>query len=467
MQMSHAARSYILSLHSIFLCIGMNWHRHCIFPGKGYNPGACPSVVTGYRLRIHSSLIDTGKYDIVPAMKALITFSSITALALAPSLFGASPEHFSEAAKMRLADSIELEQPAYKLNVVYFTGNDNEPIADYQRRISELLLYLQQFYAKEMDRNGYGKRAFGLSMLPNGEVDIILIRGKKGHKEYSYGTGHNACLEEVNAYFAENPDKKLSHHTFVIMPTHYDEQYGNANPGGVPFYGLGRNCFALDYPDFDIKYLGQDTPKGRLLTKWYGGFAHELGHGLNLPHNDGPTSMNQEFGTPLMGSGNYTFGLKPTYLTPSTCSILNYSETFAVAGKAPQFYPEQPAEPTVKDLRIIFDGENLNVSLKCEEKFCVNAYIQDPGYQVNQDYDAIAFRMQDGATNDGLNCKTATMPLKELTRLKNVRNGEQAVDLLFGAPDGSRFRTRIIFNWEVLKTGDSIPTGELQFRQGY
>ena len=400
-------------------------------------------------------------------MKTPVMFSAISVLAMVSVVSGACPEHFSDAAKARLADSVELEKPANKLNVVYFTGNDNEPIADYQRRISELLLYLQQFYAKEMDRNGFGKRAFGLNMLANGEVDIILIRGKKGHKEYSYGTGHNACLEEVNAYFAAHPDKKFSQHTFVIMPTHYDEEYGNSNPGGVPFYGLGRNCFALDYPDFDIKYLGENTTKGRLLTKWYGGFAHELGHGLNLPHNDGPTGMNAELGTPLMGSGNYTFGLKPTYLTPSSCSILDKSETFAVAGKAPQFYPENAVEPTVEGLSIVYDGQALNLTLSCEADFCVNAYIQDPEYAVNRDYDAIAFLMASERDGKGRQTCSVRIPLNELQRLKNVRNGEQAIDLLFGRPDGSRFRSRIIFNWDSLKPGGSIPTAELKFWQGY
>lgn len=400
-------------------------------------------------------------------MNATMMISVMSTLALVPTLSAAVPAHFSDAAKARLADSIELEKPAYKLNVVYFTGNDNAPIADYERRLSELLLYLQQFYAKEMQRHGYGKRAFGLNMLPNGNVDIILIRGKKSHKEYSYGSGHGACLEEINAYFEANPDKKLSHHTFVIMPTHYDAEYGDKNPGGVPFYGLGRNCFALDYPDFDIRHLGQNTPEGRLLTKWYGGFAHELGHGLNLPHNDGPTSMNDAQGTPLMGSGNYTFGLKPTYMTPSSCSILDCSETFAVEGKAPAFYPDNAAEPVVEALNIAYDGDALNISLRCQAEFCVNAYIQDPEYTVNRDYDAIAFLMKREPADAGKQTCTVRIPLSELKRLKNVRSGEQGIDLLFGTPDGSRFRTRIVFNWDSLKPGDSIPTGKLEFWQGY
>ena len=179
-------------------------------------------------------------------MNACVTLTMMSALALTPAVRAACPEHFSDAAKAHLANSIRVEESAYKLNVVYFIGNDNEPIAGYQRRLSELLIYLQQYYAKEMDRNGYGKRAFGLNMLPNGEVDIILIRGKKGHREYSYGIGHGPCLEEINAYFAAHPEKKLSHHTFVIMPTYYDEKYGDKNPGGVPFYGFGRDCFGSD-----------------------------------------------------------------------------------------------------------------------------------------------------------------------------------------------------------------------------
>ena len=101
----------------------------------------------------------------------------------------------------------------------------------------------------------------------------------------------------MNAYLDAEPGRRTSQHSFIIMPTHYDEQYNDMNPGGVPFYGLGINCFALDYAHFDIKHLGQNTREGHLLTKWYGGFAHELGHGLNLPHNLGTVSDNNAHGT--------------------------------------------------------------------------------------------------------------------------------------------------------------------------
>lgn len=394
--------------------------------------------------------------------------SLATALVLAQAASANCPAHFSDYAKQHLQNTIQLEQPAYKLNVVYFLGNDNAAIADYPRRLSELLIYLQQYYGKEMARNGYGNRAFGLDMLPNGNVNIILLKGKLPHKEYSYDKGPGPTIKEVEEFFKANPDKKLSQHTFVIMPTHYDDNYGNTNPGGVPFYGYGKYCFALDYPDFDIKHLGQDTPQGRLLTKWYGGFAHELGHGLNLPHNTGTCTQNSTLGTPLMNNGNYTFGLSPTYLTPASCRILDRSETFAVAGKAPVFYPDNAPKPTPDNIHLCFDGENIRLSLHCEANLEANVYIQDPPYQVNQDYDAVAFTMSnDGAPADGRQKKVVTIPLDELDKLKNTRKGEQRLDLYFINPQGNRFRANILLKWDNISPGDSIPVGELSFTEGY
>ena len=108
-------------------------------------------------------------------MQKSTLYTMIATAAFALSAAGAVPEHFQPRAKELLADSIELEQNAYDLNVVYFVGNDMEPTADYERRISELLLYLQQYYGKEMARNGYGKHSFGLQLKENGKIDKTCI----------------------------------------------------------------------------------------------------------------------------------------------------------------------------------------------------------------------------------------------------------------------------------------------------
>lgn len=403
----------------------------------------------------------------MPRMRMKAITAMMCALGLSVAAMGAVPEHFQPRAKELLADSIELIPSENQLNVIYFVGNDREPIADYERRISELLIYLQQYYGKEMVRNGQGAHSFGLSMKDNGEVQIHLVRGKKPHTEYSYGTGHNPCLEEVNAYLDAVPGRRTSQHTFVIMPTHYDEEYNDLNPGGVPFYGLGTNCFALDYAHFDIKHIGQPTKEGRLLTKWYGGFAHELGHGLNLPHNLGTASDNKTHGTALMGAGNYTFGFRPTYLTLASCRILAHSELFVSKGTTTMFYTQLTA-PAVEESNFKRVGDTLELYLRtAPEVVNVNAYIQDPPFEVNRDYDAVPFPCSMSKTADGKTVATVSIPLAELIELKNTEGGAMALDVLIQTNEGSRFRWRVPFDLKNVPADGSIDMGTPVLWRGY
>lgn len=187
----------------------------------------------------------------------------------------------------------------YKLNVIYFIGNDREPIPGYRRRLSELLLYLQQFYGKEMARNGFGFRSVALPMDSNGEVDITLVRGKRPACEYTNSEqAAIACLEELDAYYQEHPEQRRSGHCLIIMPTQNNAEFNDSNPGGVPVFGMGHDCFTLDYADFDLQHLGAQTDRGLLLTKMFGGFAHELGHCMALPHNNGPVSELKKLALP-------------------------------------------------------------------------------------------------------------------------------------------------------------------------
>ncbi len=396
----------------------------------------------------------------------------LTALAAAATMLPATaapviPECFSADARARLADAVELEVNENALNVVYFLGSDREPVADYERRLSELLLHLQQYYGKEMARNGFGARGFGLIRKPDGLVDILIVRGKQPASEYSYDKVGGNCMKEIEEFFAANPDKKHSDHTFVIMPTFYDEQYHDEAPGGVPFFGYGRYCFALDYAHFDIKYLGENSLRGRLLTKWYGGFAHELGHGLNLPHNTGTASQNAEKGTALMNAGNYTFGMSPTYLTKATAAILDRSETFARKGDKTVFYGEPKDEPRVSDASFVYRDNALHLTFRlsgqCDH---VNAYMQDPPYVVNRDYDAVAFTADIGAPQeDGSRVVSLTIPRSELSALKM---DEKQISVYFLQHDGNRFRWNTEFKWSETPEGTSIPlNSEQPFKAGY
>ena len=404
--------------------------------------------------------------------------TSLLAGGLAPALIGTAlaapiPEHFSDRAKELLADRIELNRPEdvgeikHTLNVIYFIGSDAEPVADYERRISELLLYLQQFYGKEMARNGFGNRSVALPMKDNGEVDITLIRGRKKAAEYNYsGAAAQACLAEIADYFREHPERCNSQHHFVIMPTQHDAKYNDENPGGVPFFGYGRHCFALDYKEFDLRHLGQDTPYGHLLTKWYGGFAHELGHGLNLPHNNGPVSELLRLGTPLMGRGNYTFGYKPTYLTKASCAVLDVCEVFPGLNHPEHFYA-RPAEVLREaEGSLLYDGKVFELQIKlptpgARDIKAANVYVQDLPSAVNQDYDAVAFTAQKEDTDTGLSIR-CRIPAIELLQLSG---NEREIAAIFLLPNGFRYRWTAEFKVSDIKAGQPVPLRRVKFRE--
>lgn len=395
------------------------------------------------------------------------TLAAICTLVAAGAATGAVPEHFQQRAQELLADNAELTPGEHQLNVIYFHGKDSKPVADYERRLSELLLYLQQYYGKEMARNGYGARSFGLTLRENGNVQIHHICGKLPHAAYAYGSGHNLCLAEVNAYLDAEPGRRTSQHTIVIMPTHYNEQYNDMNPGGVPFYGLGTNCFALDYAHLDIRHLGQDNTLGHLLTKWYGGLAHELGHGLNLPHNKGTAGDNAALGTALMGAGNYTFGLRPTYMTAASCNILANSELFAPRGTGTKFYTQQQ-QPAIQQAALKRVGDTLELRLNTSaDVVAANAYVQDPPYQVNRDYDAVPFVCRMSEDEAGTHTATLSIPLAELSELSGVYTGEIAIDLLLITREGSRFRWRVPFELSKVPAGGSIDMGKPELWRGY
>lgn len=403
----------------------------------------------------------------IPRMKTTTWIAAVSMLL--PLVQAAVPAHFSDRAKEILADSVAVQPVEYPLNIVYFLGNDNEPAADYERRLSEIMHYVQQFYAKEMTRNGYPNRSFGMQMLENGNVKLHLVRGKRPHREYAYGTGHGKCLEEIREYAAAHANTICSDHILVIMPTFHDEEYNDLQPGGVPFYGLGRNCFALDYAHFDLRHLGQHTHEGRLLTKWLGGLAHELGHGLNLPHNEGTVSDMKAMGTPLMGAGNYTLGMKPTYLTQNSAMLLDRCQVFAPAGDQTAFYAECPG-PEVQSASLRYTGTAFELTLRCNNTAHVTALVQAPPYVVNQDYEAVAFCATPEAATDaaGYRTYTLTMPLSELTARQNTGKGEQGIDVLFTQPNGLRYRWRTTYDSASLKPGDEIPLSKPESMwQGY
>ncbi len=281
------------------------------------------------------------------------------------------------------------------LNVVYFIPNDVSVPVEYHKRLSEILLNTQDFFGKEMQRNGYGLKTFGLLKDDaKKRIKLIEIKGKLGKSAYPYSGGSGAVQTEIATYKSSNPSEFTSDHYLVIIPAYtYD---ANGEPGGPPFYGVGKTCFALDYADQDVKYLGAGGTLGTRATKWIGGMIHELGHGLNLPHNRQKAVSEKSLGMSLMWAGNSTWGISPTFLTAADCAVLNTNQVFNNDNKS--YYA--PVTASVQRITGEFNAAKNAIVIK--GKFKSNAivtdvvYFNDPnvnneGTGVNKDYNAIAW----------------------------------------------------------------------------
>lgn len=284
---------------------------------------------------------------------------------------------------------------AANLNVVYFVPNDVTKPADYHRRLSEILLQAQTFFGREMERNGYGNKTFGLLKdIANKRIKIIEIAGNLGKAAYPYSGGAGAVTTEINSYKAAHPTEFTSDHYLVIIPAYtYD---ASGEPGGPPFYGIGKTCFALDYADQDIVHLGSTGTLGNRATKWIGGMIHELGHGLNLPHNRQKVSSESGLGMALMWAGNSTWGKSATFLTKADCAVLNNNQIFNTGSNT--YYGSSTG--SIERIYASYNSDRASIIIKGKYKSSLPVtdiiFLNDPdvnneGTGVNKDYNAIGW----------------------------------------------------------------------------
>jgi hypothetical protein len=302
----------------------------------------------------------------------------------------------------------------HNLNIVYFIPNDVTAPVDYHRRLSEILINVQDFYGKEMERNGYGYKSFGLLKDDvKKRIKLIVITGSQGGSAYPYSGGNGAVKLDIENYKTAHPSEFTGDHYLVILPaTTYD---ANGEPGGVPFYGTGKYCYALDYADQDIKYLGAGGTLGTRATKWIGGMVHELGHGLNLPHNRQKYSSESSLGMALMWAGNSTWGISKTFLTAADCAVLNTNQIFNTGNST--YYDGVTA--SIKEIQASYD--DTKTAIVVTGKYSSTSpvkdilYFNDPnvgseGTGVNRDYNAIAWTSKPIGTDSF----TIEMPISDL-----------------------------------------------------
>ena len=162
--------------------------------------------------------------------------------------------------------------PKNVVRLIYFTPHDRVPQQDMNAKLDMLMKGIQQFYADEMERHGFGRKTFHLETDASGNAVVHRATGQFADTYYHQQTW-NKVWEEVDHQFDTS-----QHIYFTVV----DISSGHLGPDGT---GHGTVCGRG----------GVHSEGGRILVPASGdcfegenGFtiaAHELGHAFGLFHD--------------------------------------------------------------------------------------------------------------------------------------------------------------------------------------
>ena len=155
--------------------------------------------------------------------------------------------------------------PDYIVRVIYFLAKDRSPQQNIDAQLDTMIKRVQQFYADEMERHGFGRKTFRLETDTHGNAVVHHVKAKFNRSHYigdkSLDTVTNTVMPEINERFDTSKNIDL-----VVV------DFGQAVGGRG---GLSHGGFALTTIN-DCYNLGDFFPS---LP------AHELGHAFGLPHD--------------------------------------------------------------------------------------------------------------------------------------------------------------------------------------
>ena len=159
--------------------------------------------------------------------------------------------------------------PERMVRVVYFFPNDRQSQPDIDAKLDALIKDVQQFYADEMERHGFGRKTFQIETDENGAVIVHHVRGKYGEAHYT----EQNVLEETEDQFDES--KNIY---FYAVDVSSNLLYSNFDRlvCGTGWGGTGGGSATVPASGHCI--VGHSR-SGFVLA------AHELGHAFGLLHD--------------------------------------------------------------------------------------------------------------------------------------------------------------------------------------
>ncbi len=363
----------------------------------------------------------------VTAVLAFSSFKAADSATVTPQQAFQNQQTPTTAKALKIIEDWRGESPEKgrrSLKVVYWSPSDRTPQPEYKQRLSDILLDIQKYYAKEMDRNRIGKLTMKFDKDKNGLVEIIEVKGKNPYSNYQVNSG-NTILKDTRAELAKrgiNADKE----TIVIFcnMSNWDEKAKTINQNS-PYYARGNSnngvAWQVDSAILKLDDLtnmkdrvrdGQygNITLGKYNTIFIGGVAHELGHAFGLPHNL-QRKDESVLGIALMGAGNRAYGNElrkdgpPAFLTQAHALKLSSHPMFS--GITKEMHTEVKYE--AKGLKYAVNNNDLHIkgsitsNIPC---YAVVAYVDPTG---GGDYDAttqVAVPEADGSFT--IHCKADT-----------------------------------------------------------
>ena len=150
------------------------------------------------------------------------------------------------------------------VRLIYFIPKDRQPQSDIDAKLDRLIKDVQEFFADQMERHGFGRKTFQIETDPNGKAVVHRFVGQFTDEHYRSTSDFGSILREV---YIDKGFNALKHFYFTVFEFERDMRSETRNASGAATALAGG--FAL-VPVFSAHLE---------VT------AHELGHAFGLQHD--------------------------------------------------------------------------------------------------------------------------------------------------------------------------------------